>query len=105
MTVYKKKFAESKTREYYVTTNYKFYSMSKRTKAYKEIKPFFRKDRKCVCIRVNSIPQQCKNIVAKAFIKGTNNHDIVRQINGDVFDFSIGNLEVIPVDWNRSEEE
>ena len=100
MTVYKKKFAESKTREYYVTTDYKFYSVSKRTKVYKEIKPFYRKDINCVLVRANHIPQRCKNIVAKAFIKGTKDYDTVEQINGDVFDFSIGNLRVIHVREN-----
>lgn len=90
--VWRKKIAESKTRIYYVTTNGNFYYIDKRTQTKHYIKPNMCQGKLTVSLG-NNRKGTAKNLMAKAFL-GAKYHDMVVQINGDIYDFSLENLRV-----------
>lgn len=94
MTVYRKKFDESKRYTYYANTAGQFYSINKKTGKRYFLKPY--KFGNFVIVKANYKTYYCKNLIARLFIEGTKEHDVVEVINGEPNDFRVENLRVIP---------
>lgn len=94
MTVYKKKFAESKHRIYYVTTDGKFYSVTKKLGKSKRLSQYEHNGH--LFININNRGYQCKNIIAQTFFKNIEKYDVVETISDDHYDLRIENLKFIP---------
>ena len=91
--IYRKKVNESNIRTYYVTTNGKFYYISKKTNERTYITPRVEKGRLIINLGYQ-IKGGAKNIMAKVWL-GAKSNDIVEHINGDIYDFRKDNLRVI----------
>lgn len=96
MTVYRKKFDETKNCIYYANTIGQFYSVNKQNGMKHLLKPFQTQGH--LNITVNHKQYVCKNLIARLFIEGTRKKDIVEQINDDPYDFTPENLRVITME-------
>lgn len=94
MTVYKKKFTESKFCNYFVTTDGRFYSVNKRTGKAKRLSPYEHNGH--LFINILNRGYQCKNIIAQMFFKRIEKYDIVEIIDGNNHNIRLDNLRVIP---------
>ena len=89
------KFEESKNRYFYVSRNGEFFTIDKKTGKKCFIKKYLHHG--FATIKANNREYRAKNIVAQYFL-GTKKRDNVTQKNNDIFDCSVDNLIVTPLD-------
>ena len=89
------KFEENDNKYYYVTQDGEFFSIDKKTNKKSLITKYLHHG--FATIKANNKEYRAKNLVAQKFL-GAKKRDNVSQKNNDIFDFSIENLIVTPLD-------
>lgn len=96
-----KRAHSNNTYDFYVCEDGTIYKINRNNGKRIDIKPYYCKHNKNYIVCFGKKSWRVKNIVARCFIEGTKDYDVIEQINGNLSDFSVKNLRNVSLELRK----